>query len=391
MVEFVRRYFETRYVMLSRSSLENLVKISQHQIFSPALKTLEICIDHLTERPNLNRVTRYWGNWIRALQQGSWNAQDENCLSDQEIEMEHPVLNHQEYNLLLEEQNFMMESGLNTAYITQALSSFSNVETVIVNNANRPWGATTQKRLTGLFPTNDMDDYDSIEFVKRALLVTFAAIVASKVSLRELDIVAGCNDEAISPDMLIFPKPYLQYFQSLPTSLTSLSLAVSPGRRMGQNDRWASDLMGFMNIFPHIQRLELGFDPRDEHKRFSHIAQVLRLQNLQDVNINGVDCSAEDLVVFLLDHKNTLKEVTLSCIGIPGGRECWQSLLRTVRDKLFLKVLTLDYCQSGALDVFYRDGDGDNGIQLSNFIQICEREDWTDIIEKIRVGHMKAS
>lgn len=49
----------------------------------------------------------------------------------------------------------------------------------------------------------------------------------------------------------------------------------------------------------------------------------------------------------------------MSCIQIPGGKEVWQSLLFTIHDELIIRALTMDYCQSGRLDVFYCDVIGD--------------------------------
>jgi len=43
---FLDRYFRTRYHMLSRISLENLLQVSSHPIFGPSLRSLEVCIDH---------------------------------------------------------------------------------------------------------------------------------------------------------------------------------------------------------------------------------------------------------------------------------------------------------------------------------------------------------
>ncbi len=251
MPTFVGRYFETRYVMLSRPSLENLVEISRHRVFSPALKTLEICIDHLAERPDLGRLTGDEGNLVRAIEQGGWSPQNrdrelENRSSEEEggdfVEEDGQFMDEQnklEYDLLRKEQQFMMASGLNTAYITRALSSFPHVETVVINNGNRPWGAMAQKRLTGVFPANTMDDLETIEYVEQALPAIFSAIIASQISLRQLDIPLGqLDDEAISPDMLAFPEPYLHFFRNLPESLTSLCLTISPSFRFGSDDRW---------------------------------------------------------------------------------------------------------------------------------------------------------
>lgn len=405
---FVKRHFETRYVMLNRLSLENLIEISRHQAFSTAVKAVEICLDHLTDEPNTAYIaTTYLGDMLAqygepGLQarlmmpsggegggavEGRQNLEEEDQTSEKSgLEEDELILDRRAYDELLEDQKFMMGSGLATAYLVQAFSALSSTESVVVNNTSRPWGAAAQRRLTGLFPTNTMDDdYDSMEYVEWAIPAILSAIAASKMSLRRLDICPGWVTTAISPDMLAFSKACQRYLQDLPASLTSLALVMSPASRMGKNDRWTSDFLGFMALFPDIQRLELAFAPRDENKRLSHIAQMLRLRNLQYFSIDAVDCAAEDLAIFLLGHKDTLKEVDLTSIGIPGGIAGWHSLLFTIRDKLSIKVLSMDHCASGYLDVFYRDVDGDSVVQLDDFT-IKTEGDWSDIIGKITLG-----
>lgn len=47
--QFLGCFFKTRYHMLDCHSLQNLLEVSGHPVFSPALHTLEICTDHLIE------------------------------------------------------------------------------------------------------------------------------------------------------------------------------------------------------------------------------------------------------------------------------------------------------------------------------------------------------
>lgn len=402
---FVKRYFETRYVMLNRLSLENLIEISRHQTFSTAVKAVEICLDHLTDEPNTAYIaTTYLGDMLAQYGEpgrrmmpsggeGGGAVEGRQCLEEQDQTSEktglgedESILDRRAYDELLEDQKFIMGSGLATAYLVQAFSALSSTESVVVNNTSRPWGAAARRRLTGQFPTNTIDDdYDSMEYVEWAIPAILSAIAASKMSLRRLDICPGWITTAISPDMLAFSKACQRYLHDLPASLTSLALVVSPASRMGENDRWTNDFLGFMALFPDIQRLELTFAPRDENKQLSHIAKMLRLRNLQYFSIDAVDCAAEDLAIFLLGHKDTLKEVDLTSIGIPGGTPGWHSLLFTIHDKLSIKVLSMHHCASGYLEVFYRDVDGDSVVQLDDFT-IKTEGDWSDIIGKITLG-----
>lgn len=47
--QFLSCYFKIRYHMLDRQSLHNLLEVFAHPVFGPALHTLEICVDNLTE------------------------------------------------------------------------------------------------------------------------------------------------------------------------------------------------------------------------------------------------------------------------------------------------------------------------------------------------------
>jgi hypothetical protein len=157
-----KRCFETRYVMLQQHSLENLIEISRHRVFGPALRTLTICIDHLTAEPQDNRAIWYWGDEVRRFQEGDVVHSVPDRSSRETAE--EAVVHRGAYDLLLEDQ-----SGLNTTYLMQAMATLPNLETVMVENAYKPWGATVLKRQTGLSLTNTIEALDSIDFVERAL------------------------------------------------------------------------------------------------------------------------------------------------------------------------------------------------------------------------------
>ncbi|KAK3896526.1 hypothetical protein C8A05DRAFT_20508 [Staphylotrichum tortipilum] len=378
------RCFETRYVMLQQHSLENLIEISRHRIFGPALKNLTICIDHLAGYPE---DTRYWADDTRHLQEGGVDhgSLDRNLKGTEE----EAVVDRQAYDLLVENQKFMMESGLNITYLAQVMATLPNLETVVVDDAFQPWGTTTLIRQAGLLPlTNAMESFDSIEFVEQALRAIVLAIVASNISLYELDIAAGrLNADGIRPSMLVFPQPVLRHIRSRPIGLTSLSLSVSTSRWIHTDSKCVSDLLEFIALFPRLQRLSLEFNPLDEHEHFPEFSRRLQLQDLRYLGIIGVQCTEGELVALLLRHKDTLEEAYFSLVDIISGGGSWQALLATVRDELLVPVLEMNECRSGDEAVYYRDSERDDAIHLDTFeIGWTGIQDWTNTINDLVIG-----
>lgn len=380
---FSKRRFETRYVMLQQHSLENLLEISRHPVFSPALKTLTICIDHLTEYPEDGRTLWHWGDSVRMHHEGYLipGAPDPTLRGDSE----EAVVNRPAYDRIFEDQKCMMESGLNTTYLAQAIAAFPNLETVVVDDAFKPWGATTLERQTGVPMANGIESLNSIEFVMQTLRATILAIAASNTS-PELDIAIGRLNGGISPDMLVFPRPVLQFIQSHPISLTSLCLSVSSRNSMRPDSELVGDLLGFITLFPGLQRLSLEFNPRDEYEHFPAISQTLRLPGLRFLRIEAVQCTEDELVALLLGHKDSLEEVCFSLVDLISEGGTWQSLLATVRDKLSIQVLTMENCLSAEKKVYCGESGSDDAGYLERFEISGTRQDWTDAINDITIG-----
>ncbi|KAK0739024.1 hypothetical protein B0T21DRAFT_361775 [Apiosordaria backusii] len=370
------RCFETRYVTLQQHSLENLIKISCHPVFGPALKNLTICIDHLTEYHEDRQASRalwYWSVHHGDFDPNLWETDEE------------AVMGRQVHNLLVEDQKFMMESGLNTTYLAQAMTTLPNLETVVVDDAFKPCSAATLERQADLPLANAMECFKSIQFVERALRAVVLAIVASNTSFYELDIApGGLNAVGIRPNMLVFPKPVLRHIRSRPISLTSLSLTVRPTH---PGSECVSDLLSFIALFPRLQRLSLEFNPLDKHKHFPEFSQRLQLQDLRFLGVIGVQCTDGELVALLLRHKDTLEEAYFSLVDIMAGGGSWQALLATVRDEFLVPVLEMNKCLSGDKAVHYRDSEGDDAIYLDTFeIGRTGTQDWTNKINGLVIG-----
>lgn len=320
--QFLGCYFKIRYHMLERQSLHNLLEVSAHPVFGPALHTLEICVDHLTEDP----PSFHPGTWDSP---GNWLLGGESSVET--------IVNREAYERCLEDQKHLGECGLDTAYLTRALINLSNCKTVYINDTNRPWGAASQKRKTGVFPTSCMGPIESIDYFKRTIRVVLTAIIASQISLDRLEISPGFNREAISPEMLpLWPDICLGQPLSQLTHVTSLALMINPKTRLRSNE-WTQDLLNFIGLFPALKEFSLCFYGRDEDGRLGSLSTSLRLQFLQVLSITAADCAEGDLATLFLNHKDTLREIHLDSIDIIGGKGSWTSLECTVEEKLSIE------------------------------------------------------
>ena len=362
---FSKRCFETRCVMLQLPSLENLVTISRHAIFGPEVTDLAIAIDHLTtERPS---------EGLRRLFVG-----------------EDAVVADRAYDRLLEDQSVMMQSGLNTTYLAQAMAALPNLDTVVFNYDDcdhRPWGRRVIERQTGLLLTKTAIDLDSIEFVERALRAVILAIIASKsASLRKLEITLGSHEySSLHPDMLVFPGPVLRYIRSNPPNLTNLVLWLYQYNIARPEREGGADLAGFISLFPKLQRLHLAFDPGEGYyQHFADFSQKLQLQDLRYLELSTNQCTEGALTTLFRQHKDTLKEVIFCNFDLVPESGTWSSFLATVRDELSVQVLTMDMCTSGYKCVSFRGQDGSGNVTHSDRAEFRGTwQAWTDAIGSI--------
>ncbi|KAK4238942.1 hypothetical protein C8A03DRAFT_14647 [Achaetomium macrosporum] len=410
---FISRYFRTRYIMLSRLSLENLVEIARHPDFGPAVRTLELCTDHFVEFPDSgSHIARHEGDILLAIQEGrcppaalvgsiddahssgeeedqspgeEGRGTDEGSLSSQDS-YEAP-LDKVAYTSLWEEQEHIIMSGLAQAYITRALISLTNIEAVVISNMHRPWGALAHGRQTGLPPTNALDDYEEVPFLGHVLRITLTAIATSGAALSSLAITAGLPREAIVPDILRPSESHFQYYKNLPPSLTELTLNVSAEATRGAEDRWADDLSAFIGVFRQLTQLDLVIKPVDfgpQVNRLKQLAPKLQLPNLECLGLYRAYCSVQDLGAFIVRHKATLQSVTLVRVGVSGGIGHWRSLFALLRDHLPRLELSIKLCTAGGLALLGRVED-ENGEKFEDCFDVGgSYEAWTTAIQVIK-------
>ncbi|KAK4653543.1 hypothetical protein QC762_0084700 [Podospora pseudocomata] len=410
---FISRYFQTRYIMLSRLSLENLMEIARHPDFGPAVKTLELCTDHFVEFPNpYFHTTRHQGDILLTIEEGrcppavlvgsiddahsSGEEEDQSPGEEGRRTDEGSVSSQASYETLLdkvaytslwEEQEYIIMSGLAQAYITQALISLPNIEAAVISNMHRPWGALAHGRQTGLPPTNALDDSMQVQFLGQVLRITLTAIATSGAALSSLAITAGVlSREAIAPDILRPSESHFQYYKNLPPSLTELTLNVSAKATRGAEDRWADDLSAFIGVFRQLTQLDLVITPVDYGPRVDRLKQLapkLQIPNLQCLGLYRAYCSVQDLGAFIVRHKATLQSVTLVQVGVSGGIGHWRSLFALIRAHLPRLELSIKLCTAAGLVLLCR-AEHENGEEFEDSFDVGgSHEAWTTAIEVI--------
>ena len=247
--EIVQSGFQGRCVMLHRGpSLEKLIAISLRPDFGPAVKTLDVSLSH----------------WPRFPSNEPWET----------------VLDQQAHDAVLEDQQFLAESGLGTTYLAQAIAMLPSLKTVRIQTWEG-WGKDVKDvtRRTGVYLVclgNTRADPELDNNVVRRIVLTL--LVSRSASVNEL-----CLHFCIHPDMLEFSPPAQRHIRgsvSIP-KISHLELWV-PIFEQGQRESLVN-LSGFIALFPGLQRLTLQFSAYLE-REFSgspEVARTMRLQGLR--------------------------------------------------------------------------------------------------------------
>ena len=368
------RYFRNRCIMLQRNSLENLVAIARHPVFGPAVVNLTIRLSHWTSSPR------------RAKRGG--RPQEAIGVEEADVDMD-------AYHRLMEDQLFMMESGLTVAYLVQSLAALPALKTVYVNARSTPWGSADLMRQTGLRLDNVFKLRESISFAKHAIRAIVLAIIASNTSLEDLTLWAAVDDShTLRLDMLPYSPSVLRLAQSHPPQLTALSIVIRPSNRLRgfMVDNRVSHFLQFFALFPRLEHLSLEVNP-PEHERsvFRLLAQGLRLQGLQSLYLAGVQCTAGELLGLLRAHKDSLRELELEMVDVVAGNgEGWRVVLTAIRDEALIQTLDMSGCSEEGQDVGYREP-GSGGSVTRGILQVSNSRlpgslSWTTMINGLFIG-----
>ncbi|CRG91091.1 hypothetical protein PISL3812_08139 [Talaromyces islandicus] len=310
---FSRRYFRTRYHMLSRHSLENLQQVTSHPAFGRSLRQLIITPHHLSVHHRLSSQI-----------------------------LEETQINEEGYKKFWAEQNYLKSSGFYVASLAIALSQARNCKTIGIedNWDHHPWGLGVLKEHIGVDPASTFESDESLEFLAQIIHVVFSAVIASRTALQGFHFNVGLSSIPPNPSMLRIPTSVVDN-TAFPSMLRTLGLLLA----LPDTDAttWAIDLGRFIMNFDQLYNLELMFYARLEPQYLKGLHEIIHLEKLRVLTISSVEGGEEELAQILTSHKATLKKVYLDTINL-SSLESWKWLLEKIRDQLSLEYLELSDC-----------------------------------------------
>lgn len=387
--QFAAQYFKRRYIYLQRHSLEALIDIARHPVFGPTVHTLDVSIAYITDDPDV------WGSELRYYPEedevetdeeprpedpgsspGSLQSEDSRAIGATPPP-ERALVNTDAYNRYRNDQKYMAECGMDTAYLTLALAALPNCKTIVLSAWGRPWGARSLAKQIGLWPSTDPDTIDRGDSARHALQVLLAATVASGISLEKLDILFIPPDSSVSRYDFV-PELAAQQIHTRLIDLKTLCLIISSDSYHISNSSPGS-LMQFLGLFPTVELLELRMGGRNKADFFTMVAGALHMTALCDLQLHGVNCTVNALAKLLCRHQSTLKDVLFNDVHIREDQG-WQLILYIIREKLgVIEDLLVVQCSSAGQQVRFRNPGGEErGIHIE-----CDRDSLTSAINRI--------
>ncbi|EXK76842.1 hypothetical protein FOQG_18427 [Fusarium oxysporum f. sp. raphani 54005] len=358
---FKRTYFQTRYVMLERESLNTLIRISEHPLLGPEVRTLGLCTERLPEPDESVNGSRSF-----------WNTLAEDSDSDQldfwpggetdvwfEDDDDDDILNSSYAAICRryfdDQESFI--SGPDVDALTRAMSCLCNCRTLVLTDAHTPWGAMRLEREVGELERGlTYDEFDDQPFVKHVLNAMLTAAKASEIPVEELCIYLGHPDEPkatfpIGFRLLDSPPEHMRKRGSEGglTSLTTLRLLASPtiGRTWGGDDpapSWIHNCRRFIGFFPSLSHFSLAFeDEFDDHTAFPGLSSALSIVQLRKLELARLEVTEVQLAKLLLHHQSTLEEITLRQVSMCGMRS-WATLLGKIKHMSQVRSVNLKGC-----------------------------------------------
>ncbi|RYP26779.1 hypothetical protein DL767_007911 [Monosporascus sp. MG133] len=186
-------FFKECSISLQRRSLEVLVEISRHALFRHSVTTLGISLAYVPDSPNLFDCRLQYRPEDEESDPEDEESDPEDEQSDPEAEVslggndsdveqeisvaENTAVDGDESNMgqepsaleetevkvdreayqrYVKDQAHMRESGMDTAYLAQALAALPACRTIILHNSHYVLGAESQAQETGLWPDTDV-------------------------------------------------------------------------------------------------------------------------------------------------------------------------------------------------------------------------------------------
>ncbi|KAH0425490.1 hypothetical protein CcaCcLH18_10949 [Colletotrichum camelliae] len=301
---FQARFFRTRFVMLEKESLSNLVAISHDPTLGEAVQSVELCIDHLIQPQHY--ISR----------EGLFNLG---------INDEYDIIRRLDGEPVLEGDD-SRESNLHKSLLVEALSNLPNCRRIGLGDHIRPWGAFRLGRRIGTLPNQFVSDLlpNSLIHAVVSIRTLLYAVIKSRLPVEDIsiefgDLMAGCT--CVIPKMLLLPRNLEKAVSSQLHTVTTLRLMVNPTPRdnkfeceipptdptSGGTQGWVSEFLRFLGLFTAISDLNLVFMNRDERYQFPELSQLLLVPGLRNLHLGFLDCTISELTAILKRHEATLR------------------------------------------------------------------------------------
>ena len=352
---FVDQYFDTRLLTLEKCSLENLVELSQHPVFGPAVRVLEI-FPH-------PYFAGSGSGWDRPIVDGNNRP-----IKDDKRER------------FREEQQYLRESNLGAMYFAQALKNLPSCRVISLISF-------TIKNIVSLKRQEVIDNYhidsfgDKIRNVQDTLLLILAAVTSTHLPLEDFRLHLETY-----PEQSCMPEVFADQIRSRLLSLRYLHLKLSTEDDSAVDGKQVSD---FIKLFPRIKRLILDCEVGPDFlKAMSESSRLPQLYSLR-LYTPYLNYSEDTIVKFLLAHKYSLKRVILDHLGTPT-MDAWRSVIRTLRDHLSIIELGLEQCCLADRDVVFSEEQNMESCRPWSYWSRFEesglpKEAFHDLIESMRL------
>ncbi|KAL3291022.1 F-box domain-containing protein [Colletotrichum asianum] len=316
---FQARFFCTRFVILEKESLSNLITISHNPTLSRAMQAVKLCIDHLIQPQhyisqeelfNLRINDKY--NIIRRL-----NGEPESI--------------RRGYEDGWNDQVGFFRQNLHMGLLVEALSNLQNCRRVGLGDhgafrLGSRIGTLPNQFISNLLPNSLIHAMVSIRTLLYAVIKS--RLPVEHISIEFGDSMAGCT--CVIPKMLLLPRNLERAVSSQLHTITTLRLMVNPTPRdnkfncempptdptSGETQGWISEFLAFLGLFTAISDLNLVFMNRDERYQFPELSQLLLIPGLQTLHLGFLDYTISKLTTLLERHKATLQTVSLKSISL---------------------------------------------------------------------------
>ncbi|EGU88228.1 hypothetical protein FOXB_01256 [Fusarium oxysporum f. sp. conglutinans Fo5176] len=227
------------------------------------------------------------------------------------------------------------------------MKNLTRCESVYLTVGN-PWDLEHLRGRIGVYLLKSLSSKSSStseKLVERMIQATLTAIAMSELHIQALGISTGFqmnNARCIHPDILIGSSALLS--ESPMKHLSRLYLVLDKHPGLGNTSKWTPPMVQFIESFPSLSHLCLGFVDSDDWGRFSELCKTLLIPKLEILSLRFIHCTSIDLAFFLLRHQRTLRWIQLDWVKLTDGVKSWRWLFEVVRDSLDITSLGTRGC-----------------------------------------------